>query len=55
MKENIDLARKNLAWVIGMMEGADLEHRKKMAEQGIVVDGELGYIYHLKKVLELLE
>jgi len=51
---NIKLAKENLTWIIEQMEAADKIGREKLAEQGVYVDGELGYIFHLKRVLELL-
>ena len=51
---NIKLAKENLTWIIEQMEAADKIGREKLADQGVYVDGELGYIFHLKRVLELL-
>lgn len=52
---NLELARHNLNWIIQQIEIRDLEEKKRLAEEGVFLDGEIGYVYHLKKVLELLE
>jgi hypothetical protein len=54
-EENLKKARQNLIWIIGMMEDSDIKHKKELAKQDIFIDGEFGYVFHLKKVLELLE
>ncbi len=51
---NIKKAKENLSWVIEQIEAADKLGRQKLAEQGVFLDGEIGYVFHLKRVLDLL-
>lgn len=53
---NLELARQNLSWIIQKMEESDAKQKEKdLLEWGACQDGEPGHIFHLKRVLELLE